>query len=192
MFDGSRGQPVGFVERHAVVLARELRDGVGREQREVVVLVDRHVTRVAVDRGGRGIDDPPSPRGARGQQHVERAADVGLVVLAGIAGGDHDVACGGVDDDLAQPHQPLHHRRIADRAVHELEARLGQILAAPGEQVVQDRDLGAFAQQAAHQVAAHETRTAGDQHTASRKCSDPAHGGALLFRPIRSHQVLRI
>ncbi len=167
---------VGLVEREAVVLARELRHRVGREQREVIVLVDGQITGIAVDRGGRGVDHALDLGRARGEQDVQRAADVGLEVLARVAGRDHDVARRAVEHDLVPGHDGVDLRGIADRALHELEAGRGQVLAAAGEQVVEHGDARPLADQARDQAAADEARATGDQDAAVLQGG--VHGGS--------------
>ena len=62
-------------------LPRELGLAVGARRERRVVLGDRLRARLAVDRGARGVDDPPDPRRGHGPQQRDGAADVLLVVV---------------------------------------------------------------------------------------------------------------
>jgi len=70
------------------------------------------------------------PRPCR-QQHVEGAPDVGLEVLARVAGRDDDVAGRQVEDELVRSDQALHDLGVAQPSLNELASLGGEIVAAP-------------------------------------------------------------
>src|SRR5262249_53288905 len=106
---------------------------------------------------------------ARGEEHVQRASNVGLEVLAGVAGRDHDVARRAVQHDGVLPHDLLDQRDVADRPFDELEPGRRQVLEPAGEEVVQDRDVRAFLQEPLDDGAPHEARATGDEYHLTSK-----------------------
>ena len=107
-------QAVTLVERHAVMLAGELADCVGRQRDETVVLVDRDRAWVAVDGCGRRIHNSLGVELARSKQHVQGAADVGLEVVARVCGRRDDVSGGQVKDERMPLHEVEYERLIGN------------------------------------------------------------------------------
>ena len=115
------------------------------EQAHRLVLVDREVPWVPVDRAGRRVDDPSDAGVAGCEKDVERASDVDGVVVARVLRRDDDVARRGMDDGVGSGADLEHQRLVGDAAFDDLE-RAGvcrEVVARACEEVVHDYDVGA-------------------------------------------------
>src|SRR6185436_1993833 len=108
-------------------------------------LIDRKITRIAVDRSRRGIDDAAYAELPSSQQHVESAADVDFIVFAGVACRDDDIPGGFVNDDVGDLDDLAHQIEVGDAAANHLEFRIrrGEIVFRAGVEVIQHRDRSA-------------------------------------------------
>ena len=104
---------------------------------------------VAVDRAaGRGVDDAPRRRPARGLEHVDRADDVDRRVEGRVLDRlAHVDLRGQVEDDVGRDRgdERGERRRVADVDLVQARAAVQrarlEVLAPPGDEVVDDVDL---------------------------------------------------
>ena len=116
-----RRQVVALVEGVAISLPGKLRHGVRAQKIDRIFLGDRQVARIAIDRARRGVDDAARLKIPGGKQHVQRAANVDLVVVSGVPGRENDVARRAVNDDVAAVKRLANDRKVGDAALDDLE-----------------------------------------------------------------------
>ena len=168
--------PVEAVPGAQVLLGRELRGAVGRERPALVVLARRAVA-LAVDRAAGGAEDELRTVRAGGLEDVQRSEHVHLGVEDGLRDRGSDVRLRRqVDDELGPDLVEQAVEGLADVVL--VHRRGGDVLAAPGGEVVDDVDLVAALDQRIDDVRPDESRSPGDDGPHRRilegRCSSPS------------------
>ncbi len=186
---GAGSRPVGDAEAQhgrlqleelgvagAIGLAGELGRGVEvARRRDRRLLVDRLLGAVAVDPGGRAVDDAAGLGPAGGLEHVEGAARVDLLGENGIGVDVGDVGDGGeVDDRVAVAHRQVEVGRVGDAAGEGLD--LERRVVGRGAEV-EDPRRDAALDQAVDDMGADEAAAARYQDP---HASSPPRAGARL------------
>ena len=144
------------VGRH-VLLARQLRDAVGRERPALGVLRGRPVA-LAVDRAAGGAEDDLRAVAARGLEHPDRPADVHVGVVLRPLDRDAHVHLGAeVEADLGTHVVEVLVQRLAQVRHHEPRA-LGHVLALAVREIVEREHLVAAREQRLDDMRADEPR----------------------------------
>src|SRR6185436_3404239 len=121
---------------------------------------------------------------ARGEQHVQCAAGVGLEVLARVSGRGDDAAGREMEHELMAGHELAHGFPVGDRAMDE--CRPGRHGAGtPCGEVVENADLRSALAQAFGDCPANEPRSAGDEDSA------PGVPGRHRLTPVASRATGR-
>ncbi len=166
---------------HAVVRERAGLGRLGARHRQALVL--------AVAGAAGGGEDDPGAHGARGLEHVDRADDVDVRVVAGVLHGLAHVGLGGQVEDRAHARVAGDGRQLVGRAdVGLVELRLARDadLLAVGE-VVDDVARPAVGDHRVGQVRADEAGSTGDECTAHAATFRPMGTPAQAVRSMEHH-----
>ena len=173
------------------MLAGQFRDGVGAERSRRHCLALGQRGRVAVGRAAGGIDHAFDARFFRGHEDIERAGRVGVVTVARLVDAErHAGDRAEVQDDFGALGGALADGRVANIAFDQLELRgdVGDVLAVARAEIVQHARLVPQTKQPVNDMAADESRTAGDQnHAHDLSLQRPKNPSALcVVRAARS------
>jgi hypothetical protein len=135
-----------------------------------VLLADRHLLRLAVDRGTRGEDEGTDAMASHRVEQRDRLHDVVAEVEAGVRHRlAHRTAPRHVDD---RPDRPVAEHAVEDGRVAVVpvdQRRARNRRAMPGGEIVEDQDLARSLDEATHDVAADVPGASGHQNAAHRR-----------------------
>ncbi len=170
----ARFQAIDPVVEQMVELARQLVDAVHVGRHQGMFFIYRQIAGCAIDLAGAGEHDPGLGRHfPAGLQQVQLGFGIDRQVGEGIG---HRVEMAGladqIEDDVAITNEvgqnvPVPEVGQVDRNPVGNPIQIEPVAAVLGYQAVDNQDVGAQRDQAARQVRADETESAGDQHPAS-------------------------
>jgi len=155
-----------------VKLASMLIGAICAERRCRALLVDREAPAIAINRGGRGIDDrnlSTAPRRPRLIKNVDRAGQIDLMCAQPLSMGAGDRSNRGeMKATIDTLKRTLDSRRVGDIGFSQLDL-LRQIIAVPAREIIEYSNRMAFIQQRMHQMRTDEPSAAGHEKASHSK-----------------------